>query len=468
MKKQCFTLLVCLIGLIIFHIDVDAKKKPVITAESAIVMDVQSGTILYEKNMDKKQYPASITKVMTALIAIENSSLSETVTYSREAVTNLEYNASNISLKPGEKLSMEDSLYGILLMSANEACNGVAEHIAGSIDNFVKMMNARAKQLGCTNTHFANANGLWMKNHYTSAHDMAIISREAYKNPTFAKITGTKRYNIAKTNKSGIRYLYNHHGMLYASAFSQYVYEYCVGGKTGYTSKCRYTLVTYAKKNNMTLVSVIMKAPNSPWTHPNDNQYTDTTKLLNYCFENYDRHVINDNADMAVNESNLFTEFSPFYSSSDSPLSIEQNAGVLLPKGVQLNQAQRKLELYEQPKEITNRKKNIGKITYTYNGKEVGGAEIYYENKNNPALNDSIDMSKWFDDAVEKAKEKPFPWKKVILTTILILLIVACATVSIWWYHSRHEHRARKNHYKKSRKTDKKNQRGLYYRKRRQ
>ena len=183
MKKQYLTFLVCIIGLLLFHSDIDAKKKPSISAESAIVMDVQSGTILYEKNMDKKQYPASITKIMTALIAIENSSLSETVTYSREAVTNLEINASNIEIKPGEKLSMEDSLYAILLMSANEACNGVAEHIAGGIDNFVKMMNARAKQLGCTNTHFANANGLWMKNHYTSAHDMAIISREAYRNP---------------------------------------------------------------------------------------------------------------------------------------------------------------------------------------------------------------------------------------------------------------------------------------------
>lgn len=144
-------------------------------------MDVQSGAILYEKNIDKREYPASITKVMTALVAIENSSLSETVTYSRNAVTNLESGASNIEIQPGEKLSMEDSLYAILLMSANEACNGVAEHVAGSIDNFVAMMNQKAKELGCTGTNFANANGLWMSNHYTTAHDMALISQEAYK-----------------------------------------------------------------------------------------------------------------------------------------------------------------------------------------------------------------------------------------------------------------------------------------------
>ena len=465
MKKQYLTFLVCIIGLLLFHSDIDAKKKPSISAESAIVMDVQSGTILYEKNMDKKQYPASITKIMTALIAIENSSLSETVTYSREAVTNLEINASNIEIKPGEKLSMEDSLYAILLMSANEACNGVAEHIAGGIDNFVKMMNARAKQLGCTNTHFANANGLWMKNHYTSAHDMAIISREAYRNPTFAKITGTKRYNIDKTNKSGPRSLFNHNGMLYASTFSQYLYEYCVGGKTGFTIKCRYTLVTYAKKNNMTLVSVIMKAPNSPWTVP--NEYTDTTKILNHCFENYDRHAINQNANMAINDNNLFTQFSPYYNSKQNPLTFEQNAGVLLPKGVPLNQAERKIELYEQPKEITNKKKNIGKITYTYKGKQVGGAEIYYENKNYPVLEDSIDMSKWFDAAIEKAKEKPFPWKKVILIILIILFSAGCATVAIMRFYSRREHRIRKNHYKRARRKENSNGRGLYYRKRR-
>ena len=465
MRKHCVALIMCLVGVLFFNTNADAKKKPSISAESAVVMDVQSGTILYEKNMDKKQYPASITKVMTGLLAIENSSLSETVTYSRNAVTNLEPGASNIAIKTGEKLSMEDSLYGILLMSANEACNGVAEHIAGSIDNFVNMMNDRAKQLGCTNTHFANANGLWMKDHVTTAHDMALISRAAYKNSTFAKITGTKRYNIGKTNKSGVRYLYNHHGMLYASTFSQYLYEYCVGGKTGYTSKCRYTLVTYAKKNDTTLVSVIMKAPNSPWVEP--NEYTDTTKILNYCFENYERHAINQNAGKTINDSNLFTKFSPFYSSATSPLTIEQNTGVMLPKGVSLDKAQKKVELYDVPKEISNTKKNIGKITYTYNGKEVGGSEIYYENKNSPILNDSIDMSEWFDDAVEKANEEPFPWKKVTIISILILLFVFGVVAFIWWFHNQREHRARKNHYKRTRREARANERGLYYRKRR-
>lgn len=465
MKKRYAALILCIVGVLFFNIHIEAKEKPSISADSAIVMDVQSGTILYEKNIDKKQYPASITKVMTGLLAIENSSLSETVTYSKEAVTNLESGASNIGIKPGEKLSMEDSLYAILLMSANEACNGVAEHVAGSVDNFVKMMNDRAKELGCTGTHFANPNGLWMKNHYTTAHDMALISRAAYKNPTFAKITGTKRYNIGKTNKNGVRYLFNHHGMLYPSTFSQYLYEYCVGGKTGYTSKCRYTLVTYAKKNGMTLVSVIMKAPKSPWEVP--NEYTDTTKILNFGFENYKRYPIAGDAASIVNSNYLFTKFSSYYNTTESPLFIEQDAGVILPKGVSVNQAERRLDLYDTPKQISKTKKNIGKITYTYNGKEVGGSEIYYENKNLPVLNDSIDLSEWFDDAIEKANEEPFPWKKVIIITLIILVSGGLLTLGFWWFHTHKEHRRRKNHYKRNRRKERASERGLYYRKRR-
>ena len=465
MKKQFILFFLCLSGLFVFNREIEAKNVPSISAESAIVMDVQSGAILYQKNMDKRQYPASITKVMTAMLAIENSSLSETVTYSRNAVTNLESGASNIEIKPGEKLSMEDSLYGILLMSANEACNGVAEHVGGTIENYVNMMNERAKELGCTNTHFANTNGLWMKDHYTTAHDMALISRQAYKNPTFAKITGTKRYNTKKTNKTGVRPLHNHHGMLYASNFPQYLYEYCVGGKTGYTSKCRYTLVTYAKKNNMTLVSVIMRAPNSPWTEP--NEYTDTTKILNYCFENYKRYSIDKNANKQLMNSSLFTKFSPFYNLDASTLAIDENAGVMLPKGITLQQTQNKIELYDTPKEISKNKKNIGKITYTYNGKEVGGSEIYFNTKTIPTLNDSIDMSEWFTDAVEKAKAEPFPWKKAIIIAIIILVACAVIVIFIWWFYNQRDRRERKNHYKRTRRKVRNSERGLYYRKRR-
>lgn len=443
--------------------EADAKNKPTISADSGIVMDVQSGTILYEKNIDKKEYPASITKVMTAMLALENSSMEEVVTYSPNSVI-LESGASNIEIVAGEKLTMEESLYAILLMSANEACNGVAEHIAGSTENYVNMMNERAKELGCTGTHFANTNGLWQKDHYTTAHDMALIARAAYSNPEFAKITGTKRYNIPKTNKSKNGHaLYNHHGMLLAGNFPQYVYEYCVGGKTGYTSKCRYTLVTYAKKNGMTLVSVIMRAPNGPWTEP--NEYTDTTKLLNYCFENYNRFKIQDDATKEINSQYLFTRFSPFYKASTSSLSIDDDAGVLLPKGVTLDKAEKKIEFYDSPVQGTNGKKVIGKISYTYQNQEVGGSDIYYQSKGTATLNDSIDMSEWFDDAVEEANKEPFAWKKFFVIMILVIVAAVAAFYIIQRMRSEREQRARRNRYKRNNRTRKKVDRGIYYRK---
>lgn len=441
---------------------VEAKVN--ISAESAVVMDVQSGSVLYTKNENKKEYPASITKIMTALVAIENSSLSETVTYSKSAVLNLESGASNINVKVGEKLTMEESLYAILLMSANEVCNGVGEHIAGSVDNFVRMMNKRAKELGCTGTHFANANGLWQKNHYTTAHDMALIAQAAYRNPVFAKITGTKRYNIPKTNKAKEGHiLHNHHGMLLAnSSYPQYEYEYCVGGKTGYTLKCRYTLVTYAKKNGMTLLSVIMKAPNSPWTEP--NEYTDTTKLLNYGFQNYRRYGIQDTATTEINNQYLFTKFSPYYKQTTSSLSIDSDAGVILPKGVNLNQAKKSVEFYKSAQEDKDGRKVIGKLTYTYKNKKVGGSNIYYKNKRTPTLSDSIDMSQWFDAAVEKANEEPFPWKKVCVIGILVLALGAVVVVVVWRIRTQKEQRARRNHYKRNRRKLKRSDRGIYFR----
>lgn len=464
----CTLLVFCLSGmsgLFVAPKTAEAKVAVDVSAESAVVMDVQSGTILYEKNMDKKEYPASITKIMTALVAIENSSLSETVTYSKEAVTNLELNASNIEIQVGEKLSMEDSLYGILMMSANEACNGVAEHIAGSVKAFVQMMNERAKELGCTGTHFANANGLFMSNHYTTAHDMAIIARAAYKNPTFAKITGTKMYKIPRSNKHLARTLYNHHGMLYAYKFPQYLYEYCVGGKTGYTEKCRYTLVTYAKKGDMTLVSVVMRVPKSPYEEP--NEYTDSTKLLNYCFNRYKRVDIHNSAAADVNKKHLFTKFSPFYNQSTALLSVDEDAGIILPKKAKVSQVEKKIEFYDTPKksvagDTSQDKRVIGRITYTYKGSEAGGSDIYYRYSTSQVkLADSLNMTEWFIDAVEEANKEPFPWKTFLLISGGALLVIAVSVLIILNLHARREMRLRKNHYKKNRRSSQ----GLYFQK---
>lgn len=258
-------------------------QGPAVWAESAVVMDLDSGTFLYSKNMDVAKYPASITKILTTLIAIEHSHPSEKVTFSENAVYGIEQGSSNIGIRLGENLTMEDCLYGMMLESANEVCVAVAEHISGSVDAFVELMNQKAASLGCTNTHFTNPNGLPDENHYTTAHDMALIAQAAYNNATFRKVCQTTTYCIGKTNKCGEeRWLSNHHKML---PDRDYTYEGCTGGKTGFTQAALNTLVTYAERNGRRLVCVSLRT--------NGRQiYTDTASLLDYGFNNFQNYSI--------------------------------------------------------------------------------------------------------------------------------------------------------------------------------
>lgn len=254
-------------------------KGPKVYAKSAIVMDVDTGAVLYAKNIDEALYPASITKIMTTMLAIENCSLDERVTFSDNAVNSLPWDCSRIGARVGEVFSMEDCLYAMMLSSANEVCIAVAEHIAGSEEAFCDMMNEKARSLGCTNTNFVNCNGMPDENHKTSAHDMALIASAAFKSPVFRKVTGSVRHVIPTTNKAGEkRYCSQHHKMLKEK--EQYYYPYAVGGKTGFTKAALNTLVTYATKDDRNLVCVSMRTNGSQY-------YLDTASLLDYGFNNF-------------------------------------------------------------------------------------------------------------------------------------------------------------------------------------
>lgn len=253
-------------------------QGPAVWAESAVVMDLDSHTILYSKNMDAIKYPASITKIMTSLLAIENTTPDERIRFSKNAIFGIEQNSSHIGIRVNEVLSAKDCLHGIMLESANEVCLAIAEHIAGSVDAFVDMMNQRATELGCTNTHFTNPNGLPDENHYTTAHDMALIAEAAYKNPEFRQLVSTQYYTIPYTNVTGEkRGLRNHHKML---PDGKYAYEGCTGGKTGFTEVALNTLVTFAERNNRRLVCVSLRT-NGPMI------YQDTASMLDYGFNNF-------------------------------------------------------------------------------------------------------------------------------------------------------------------------------------
>ena len=253
---------------------VNTLKQPEIQAQGAVLMDAATGNLLYSKEAETKFYPASITKLMTALLVAEKCSLDDAVTFSKTAVTNLESGAVTLGLVEGDKLTVRQSLYGLLLKSANEVANGLAEHTAGSISKFADMMNARAKELGCTNTNFVNPNGLNNSNHYTTPHDMALIARAAFQNGTVSKIASTLSYQIPATQKAAARTISLGHKMLYPND-ARY-YQGVIGGKTGYTSLAGNTLVTCAERDGVRLIAVIMKSKST--------QYTDTSALLDYGF----------------------------------------------------------------------------------------------------------------------------------------------------------------------------------------
>ena len=364
-KKAACLILTIISVVCLGKVDVKAADywpdAPETLSPGVILMEESTGTILYEKNSDEAHYPASITKIMTTLLALENGNLSDMVTFSDDAINNTE--GSGIARDYGEQMTLEQCLYGVMLESANECAYAVAEHVGGTVENFVDMMNAKAKELGCTNTHFANPHGLQDENHYTTAHDMALIAQAAYQNETFRIIIGTKMYTIPPTNKHAEEtVLRNHHDMLctYHNANRKYLYPYCVGGKTGYTATANSTLVTYAEKDGMTLICVVMNTQ-SP------NQFIDTVNLFDYAFDNFQvlnvaENDTNYSAETTVDNGNL-DNIAPF-------VELDKDAVIVLPKTAEFSDTSSSVEYNDSDPEIA------GSITYTYAGRNVGKADI--------------------------------------------------------------------------------------------
>lgn len=363
----------------------DPFDASLLSAESAILMDANTGLVLFEKNANDKHYPASITKIMTSLLTLENASLGEVVTFSRAAALGIEAGSSSVATDIGEKLTIEQCLYAIMLESANEVCLGVAEHISGSTSAFADLMNKKANELGCKNTHFSNPNGLHSDDHYTSAYDMALISREALTLPEFRAVTATKQYHVAPTNKKVARIWNNHHQMVYGYKYPQFQYDHCIGGKTGYTQKAGNTLVTFAEKDGMTLIVVVMRATGQT-VNMKQNQYTDTKRLFEYGFDNFTVHNL---ANLGIVDSSedspLFTKYNDIFNEERSPIHISDNGTILLPNGVDVADAQRNITY--QPRSQTETGETImGTITYTYNNKEVGSSNILCRTTSGPRL----------------------------------------------------------------------------------
>lgn len=254
-------------------------EGPKIEAESAILMDVVTETVLYSKNADKKQYPASITKIMTALLGCENLDMSADLVVSESAAYGIEAGSSSIYADTGEEFTVHEAMMAVMLESANEMSLAIAEEVSGSSKKFVELMNERAAQLGCTNTHFNNPNGLPDELHYTTANDMAKIAKAAWFNPLFRTYCTTSYFEIPPTNvQPETRYFLNHHRMMEGQ---EYAYEGVLGGKTGYTEAAGHTLVTYAKRGSTVLMAVVLRSTGGG--------YSDTAALLDYGFNQFEK-----------------------------------------------------------------------------------------------------------------------------------------------------------------------------------
>ena len=264
-----------------------------LSSEAVLLMEASTGKVVYEKNGYEKKYPASTTKIMTAILAIEHRNLNETATASEFAINSVPSGYSTANIQIGETLSVKDLLYALMLQSANESAVILAEHVSGSQEAFANLMNEKAKELGCKNTHFINPNGIHNENHYTTAYDLALITQYAMKNQTFRDIVKTTSFTLPATTSypSESRTYANTNNLIIYDARNRpdnYYYKYATGVKTGYTSAAKNCLVASAEKNGIEYISVVLGASITyESTGSVSHRYVDTISLFDYAFDNF-------------------------------------------------------------------------------------------------------------------------------------------------------------------------------------
>ncbi|MCQ2513010.1 MAG: D-alanyl-D-alanine carboxypeptidase [Lachnospiraceae bacterium] len=337
-------------------------SAPEVDTRSVFISAIDNDLIFLEKDADTKRYPASTTKILTCLLALENCSLDETVVFSERAL-DLEEAATTIKSEVGEEMSLKDCLYGLMLASGNDCAMAIAEHVGGSIEGFADMMNAKAAELGCTNSHFVNPSGLFDENHYTTARDMSLIAKAAYKNSTFIDLISTFTYSMGPTNKHDKRKFSNWNLCIDpdSDAFTPDV----IGGKTGYLDEAGRCLVTFAKKNNMPIVIVQF------W-----GDYTgifmEAKNLVNFIYSHFGMH-------------NISLEESRFsYVSPQAKLELDPSGRILTINNMALENYDSDIrfaeDMSEEEKEAAlkgSEKKLFATIDYSYADHELGSINIY-------------------------------------------------------------------------------------------
>lgn len=423
--KKIIKILTIIIVLQIFSVKTFATemswpKCPSIKVGGAIVVDLSTGTPLIKKNANKKWYPASTTKIMTALLAIENAkSLDERVLFTKEALDAYERGSSSIGMRVGEELSLRDCLYGLMLASANEVANAIAIHVSGSMEEFVKLMNKRAKELGCTNTNFKNPSGLFEKDHYTTPSDLSKIARAAIGLEEFKKIAGTRTYVIPETNLvDEKRPLSNTNQLFNPVRAPQYGYEYAYAGKTGYTDEARFNLVSFAKKGSMDVVSVVMNAESR------DVQYNNTIKLLEYVFKRF-RMLQTDKIALNLDKNETIEKL--LENDHLAEFTISGTAVLAVPKKCDVSGVKTEVSIIDID-EISEGKNEIGRVTYKYGENKIGETALIYNSSKSYRLS-TVSEEIHIDNTSENIQGKKVNYKAIILIGTGVTIIIG-----VLWY----------------------------------
>ena len=400
-----------------------AVEDPHIAAKAALLVEQDTGAILYAENEHQREYPASITKIMTALLVLEavdrgEMSLQQKVTVKASSLANLDEDGSTAGIVAGEVLSVEDLLYCMLVVSANETCNILADETAGSISAFVDLMNQRAAELGCTDTHFANPNGLHDANHYTSAWDIYLIARECMKNETFMTICNSKAYTVPATNLEPERELHSTNYLISTWRATGYYYDDARGIKTGSTPEAGHCLVSSAVRSGRTLVSVVLGAQEV--TLPNgENQvqsFSETSRLFDWGFDNFSKKII-------LNETDTVMEVPVALSKETNYVVVhpQSNVTAVLPNDLDPSELQREIKLTADTAQAPITEGDVlGQITLSYDGVTYGSAPLL-------AMS-SVSASRFLQ--MEYAVTSFF--SRTIVKVVIVLLILLLIALAVW------------------------------------
>lgn len=434
-----------------------------IESEAGIVMDADSGAVLFGQNIHVQKAPASITKILTALVVIENSSLDDTITFSHDAVYNVEDGSGNKNaIEEGDTLSVRDCLYLLLMRSSNQAANALAEHVGGSRDGFVKMMNEKTAELGCENSHFANPSGLNDDTQLTSVYDMALIASAAYKNDTLLTISKDKSYRLpaTKNNPDGVTIQPEHKLLITTDTESPNYYPYAVAGKTGYTSIAGQTLVTYAIKDDRRQIAVTMKSTQA--TH-----YQDTIALMDFGFLRFKNVNISENETAYTSGDQPVQIGDNSYQPSD--LSMDTLAVITLPKDASFADAE-KTVVTDLPEDAPQGA--VALLSYKYNDRKIGqvyliSASAAEAEANGETASDdgntASDSAASNTGASGKSKQAKSSFhltlpklpkvsvRTVLIVVVSVLLAAACAAL-VWLFYRRHREEKRRQEDRRKRR----------------